>query len=104
MKRSIDRILTTHTGSLIRTTDILRGMKALANGEPHDQAALERAIDEGVQEVVRRQVDAGLDIVNDGEYSRRGFAAYINERLGGLVPREAEPSEAATFGNPAERA
>lgn len=104
MKRSSERILTTHTGSLIRTTDILKGMKALAHGQPYDQAKLEADIEAGIAEAVRKQVEAGLDVVNDGEYARRGFTAYINDRLGGLEPRAVDAAEAGTFGNPAERA
>jgi 5-methyltetrahydropteroyltriglutamate--homocysteine methyltransferase len=92
MKSRSDRILTTHTGSLIRTREIIEGMKARTLNKPYDRAALERAIREGITEVVRKQVEIGLDIPNDGEYARRGFTTYIHERLGGLEPRVLDPT------------
>ena len=93
MKRSTDRILTTHSGSLVRTPAIIEGMKAHTVGRPYDETALAADVRAGVQDVVRRQVEAGVDIPNDGEYSRRGFMGYVNERLGGLEPRAPEPAE-----------
>ncbi len=93
MHRSTDRILTTHSGSLIRTRDIIEGMKARTIDRPYDQDKLAADIKAGVKAVVREQVDAGIDIVNDGEFGRRGFTSYIHERLNGLQPREAEPVE-----------
>jgi len=93
MKRSTDRILTTHSGSLVRTREIIEGMKARTAGRPYDEAVLAEDIRAGVLDVVRRQVEAGIDIPNDGEYARRGFMGYINERLGGLRARAPEPEE-----------
>src|SRR5918996_2570586 len=93
MQRSTDRILTTHSGSLVRTREIIRGMKAKTIGQPYDEAALAADIRAGVNEVVRKQVEAGIDIPNDGEYPRRGFLGYVNERLGGLEPRPPDPEE-----------
>jgi 5-methyltetrahydropteroyltriglutamate--homocysteine methyltransferase len=85
MKRSTDRILTTHVGSLIRTPDIIRGMQAAALKRPYDEEKLACDIDTGVREVVSKQAEIGLDIVNDGEFGRRGFVSYIHERLGGVA-------------------
>ena len=93
MQRSTDRILTTHVGSLIRTREIIEGMKARTLNKPYDRAALEMAISEGTREVVRKQVEIGIDIPNDGEYARRGFTTYIHERLAGLEPRTQDPSQ-----------
>ena len=93
MNRSIDRILTTHVGSLIRTREIMQGMKARTLNQPYDQDTLAAAIRSGVHDVVRQQVELGIDIPNDGEYARRSFTAYIHERLGGLEPRALEPGE-----------
>jgi 5-methyltetrahydropteroyltriglutamate--homocysteine methyltransferase len=93
MNRSTDRILTTHVGSLIRTREIIEGMKARTLNHPYDNAALDAAIRDGIKTVVRTQVEMGIDIPNDGEYGRRGFTAYINERLGGLEPRALEQGE-----------
>ena len=93
MKRSTDRILTTHSGSLIRTPDIIEGMKARTIDKPYDQAKLAADIRAGVADVVRKQVEVGIDVVNDGEFARRGFTSYIHERLSGLEPRAAEAVE-----------
>ncbi len=93
MKRSTDRILTTHVGSLVRPRPIIEGMRARALGASHDSVALQSAIDQGVADVVRHQLDIGIDIPNDGEYARQGYTSYINERLSGLEPRELEADE-----------
>jgi 5-methyltetrahydropteroyltriglutamate--homocysteine methyltransferase len=93
MQRSTDRILTTHSGSLVRTREIIRGMKAKTIGRPYDEAQLAEDVRNGVKEVVRLQVEAGIDVPNDGEYPRRGFMGYVNERLGGLEPREPDAEE-----------
>src|SRR5690349_12657163 len=93
MQRSTDRILTTHSGSLVRTREIIRGMKARTIGQPYDEATLQKDIKAGVHEVVRLQVEAGIDIPNDGEYPRRGFMGYVNERLGGLATRPPDAAE-----------
>src|SRR3954449_6914174 len=68
-------------------------MKARTVGRPYDQARLAEDIRIGVAEVVRKQVEAGIDIPNDGEYPRRGFMGYVHERMGGLEPRSPEPEE-----------
>ncbi len=86
MKRSTERILTTHVGSLVRTPAIMLGMKARAMGKPYDQAKLAADIREGIIDVVRKQVAIGIDVPNDGELARNGFSAYVNQRLGGLEP------------------
>jgi 5-methyltetrahydropteroyltriglutamate--homocysteine methyltransferase len=93
MQRSTDRILTTHAGSLVRTREIIEGMKARTLKQPYDDARLRADIDRGVCEVVRRQADVGLDVVNDGEYARAGCHCYVHERLAGLTPRDLEPGE-----------
>jgi 5-methyltetrahydropteroyltriglutamate--homocysteine methyltransferase len=93
VKRSTERILTTHSGSLVRTRDIIKGLKARTLGQDYDATAFAESVRAGVAEVVRRQVEAGIDIPNDGEYPRRGFMGYVNERLSGLEPREPEPDE-----------
>jgi 5-methyltetrahydropteroyltriglutamate--homocysteine methyltransferase len=93
MQRSTDRILTTHAGSLIRTKPIIEGMKARTLGQPHDEAELQQDIRSGIEDVVRKQIETGLDIVNDGEYARRGFTTYIHERLGGLEPLVLRPGD-----------
>jgi 5-methyltetrahydropteroyltriglutamate--homocysteine methyltransferase len=103
VKRSTDRILTTHTGSLVRTREIIEGMKARLIGKPYDRAKLDADITSGIKDVVRKQVEVGIDIPNDGEFARRGFIAYVHQRLGGLEPRPPEDGE-AMLGPGGERA
>jgi 5-methyltetrahydropteroyltriglutamate--homocysteine methyltransferase len=91
MKRSTDRILTTHTGSLPRPTDLLELVYAQADGQPFDRAAFDARVRSAVAEIVRKQVDAGIDVVNDGEMSKHTFATYVNERLEGLGGENPEP-------------
>ena len=87
MKRSIDRIRTTHTGSMPRPQELMDAMRALAAGRPIDATSYESALTRHVAETVRRQVEAGIDVVNDGECSKPSFNAYISERLGGFEAR-----------------
>ena len=84
MKRSVDRILTTHTGSLPRPADLVRMMFAREEGVPVDGAALAARIRSAVAEVVRKQTDAGVTVVNDGELSKPSYATYIKDRLNGF--------------------
>jgi len=84
MMRSVDRFLTTHTGSLPRPDDLIEMVIATQKGDPVDPAALALRIKEAVNESVRRQVDAGVDIVNDGEMSKPSYATYVKDRLGGF--------------------
>jgi 5-methyltetrahydropteroyltriglutamate--homocysteine methyltransferase len=87
MHRSTNRILTTHCGSLPRPTDLLDLMKAKINGQPYDADAYAARVRSAVAEMVRQQVDCGIDIPTDGEQSKPGFFAYVNERLAGFEAR-----------------
>jgi 5-methyltetrahydropteroyltriglutamate--homocysteine methyltransferase len=84
MKRSADRFLTTHTGSLPRPDDLVRMMYAKEEGVPVDPAALAARIRAAVAEVVNKQTAAGIDIVNDGEMSKPSYATYVKDRLAGF--------------------
>ncbi len=84
MKRSSERFLTTHTGSLPRPEDLVRMMYAKEEGVPVDKAALAARIRSAVEEVVHKQVGAGVDIVNDGEMSKPSYATYVKDRLNGF--------------------
>ena len=85
MKRSVDRILTTHTGSLPRPADLIRTMFAREEGVPVDARRAGRAHPRRrCAEVVRKQVDAGIDVVNDGEVSKPSYATYVKDRLTGF--------------------
>jgi 5-methyltetrahydropteroyltriglutamate--homocysteine methyltransferase len=84
MRRSTERFLTTHTGSLPRPDDLIRMMYAKEEGVPVDAAALGQRVREAVAEVVQKQIAAGIDLVNDGEMSKPSYATYVKDRLSGF--------------------
>src|SRR5881396_1892749 len=84
MKRSTERFLTTHTGSLPRPDDLIRMMYAKEEGVPVDPDALALRVASAVEEIVRKQAEAGVDLVNDGEMSKPSYATYIKDRLAGF--------------------
>jgi len=84
VKRSTERILTTHTGSLPRPPDLIKTMFAKEEGVPVDRAALAERVRAAVAEVVAKQARAGIDVVNDGEMSKPSYATYIKDRLDGF--------------------
>ena len=86
MKRSSERILTTHAGSLPRPADLLQMIQAKQSGQPYDQQAYAARVQSAVAEIVKKQVELGLDIIDDGEMGKPGFIPYVNERLGGFEP------------------
>jgi 5-methyltetrahydropteroyltriglutamate--homocysteine methyltransferase len=88
MKRSTDRILTTHVGSLIRPQALQDIMRAKQGGKPYDPAAYERCLAESVADVVRRQAQVGIDVVSDGEFGKAiSWNQYVVERLSGFELR-----------------
>ena len=84
MKRSTERFLTTHTGSLPRPEDLVRMMYAKEEGVPVDHKALAERIRSAVEEIVHKQAGEGVDIVNDGEMSKPSYATYVKDRLDGF--------------------
>ncbi len=84
---SVDRILTTHVGSLPRPRDLLDLMKAKLSGAAYDTAAYDSRVKRAVAECVKKQVETGIDIVSDGEQSKSGFFSYVRERLEGFEAR-----------------
>jgi 5-methyltetrahydropteroyltriglutamate--homocysteine methyltransferase len=84
MLRSAERILTTHSGSLPRPRDLLAPLHAKDAGDPYDRTALADRVRTSVRDVVRRQIDLGIDVVDDGEHSKSSFAMYARARFGGL--------------------
>lgn len=88
MKRSTDRILTTHVGSLARPDNVLKLLFAKERGEEYDASQFEESVKTAVAECVDRQTDTGIDIVCDGEQSKSSFLTYIAERLAGFTPTE----------------
>lgn len=95
MQRSTNGILVTHAGSLPRPADLWEMVNAKSSGKDHDPAMLEKRLREGVQEVVQKQVDTGVAVVNDGEYGKPSWNAYVRERLTGyeerLIPSDQIP-------------
>jgi 5-methyltetrahydropteroyltriglutamate--homocysteine methyltransferase len=84
VKRSIERILTSHTGSLPRPEELLPLIFAKEAGEPVDDGAFDAQVASAVAETVRKQVDAGVDVLNDGEMGRPTYATYVKDRLSGF--------------------
>jgi 5-methyltetrahydropteroyltriglutamate--homocysteine methyltransferase len=94
MKRSADRILTTHTGSLPRPSDLTETLEALDAGREPEPAAFEARVRRAVADVVRQQVAAGVDVVNDGEQGKVGYSTYVRHRLTGFGGQAAVPTRA----------
>ena len=94
MSPQIDRILTTHVGSLIRPPQLIGFWRSIEDGKPYDEAAFETCLTDSVAEVVRQQAQVGIDIVSDGEFSKGlNWAFYIFKRLSGIAVRPATPEE-----------
>ncbi len=93
------KVLTTHTGSLPRTQEVVDFIFARENGAAYDQAAFDAAMTAAVSETVKKQVDAGIDIVSDGETSKISYATYVKDRYTGFdgdSPRNA-PADLKQF-------
>ena len=87
MKRSTDRILTTHMGSLPRPDMLADLLVAQAEGKPVDAARIPALTDQAMDHIVRRQLDCGIDVGNDGEMPRSTFFGYITGRMSGFGGR-----------------
>ena len=99
MKRSTDRILASHAGNLPRPDDLWQMLLDRDAGNEVDEAALQRRVRQAVAEVVRQQVDSGIDIVNDGEQSKRSWQTYASTRLDGLEQRPTQERTAGAAGS-----
>ncbi len=84
MKRSTDRILTTHTGSLPRPDDLTHMMYDRMDGKSVDEVTLQKRFHTATAEVVRKQIAAGVDVVDDGEYTKVSYSTYVTDRLTGF--------------------
>ena len=91
MKRSTDRILTMHAGSLPRPPDVREMVLAKAAGQPYDEQKLSERLRSAVAEIVQQQIASGIDSINDGELSKTNFSNYAQERLGGFEVRHFGP-------------
>jgi 5-methyltetrahydropteroyltriglutamate--homocysteine methyltransferase len=97
MKRSTERILTTHVGSLARPDSLVPILKAIDRVQPYDRETYAKLVRDAVADVVRRQTDAGVDIVTDGEQGKASFFGYIVERFDGFTRK---PASTGQEGNP----
>ena len=89
-----ERIVATHVGSLIRPPNLVEFLRAIEDGKPYDQAGYQACLKDSIAEIVRQQVEAGVDIVSDGEFSKGGnWAFYIHKRLSGVATRPLTPDE-----------
>jgi 5-methyltetrahydropteroyltriglutamate--homocysteine methyltransferase len=93
VKRSSDRILTTHAGSLPRPPDLRALVNAKGSGQPYDERALNDRVRSAVGEVLQRQIASGIDVVTDGELSKSNFTNYARERISGFEVREFAPGQ-----------
>jgi len=93
MKRSTERILTTHVGSLARADALIPLLRLREQGQPYDREALARLVRDAVSDVVRQQVEAGIDIVTDGEQGKSSFYGYIVERFSGFQRKPVAPGK-----------
>src|SRR5918995_1282558 len=91
MKRSTERILVTHAGSLPQPEDLMQMNVAKNEGQSYDPQAYSERLRSAVAEVVRQQIECGVDIVNDGEQSKSNFSRYTRERLAGFIERPVGP-------------
>src|SRR5262249_39110392 len=82
-KSTMDRILATHTGSLIRPPELLKFLAARDAGESYDEAQYAEVLRASVKDIVDQQVDAGIDVVDDGEMGKTSWITYLYERVGG---------------------
>ena len=103
MKRSTDRILSTHVGSLVRPPELQEFLRARQSGKPFDERAYDACLAAAVAEIVRRQAEAGIDVVSDGEFGKSiSWSQYVLERLSGFERRPFKPG-ANTFQRGADR-
>ena len=93
MKKSTERILTTHSGSLARPPGLTDLLRAQESGKPYDHDMFAELLKKAVAEIVRKQVSIGIDVVNDGEQSKPDYYTYVKNRLSGFQG-EAYPPEA----------
>src|SRR5436309_9427566 len=94
MQRSTDRILTTHTGSLPRPDDLVALLYAKEEGGLQDDAALTARVRTATAEIVRKQCECGVDVINDGEQGKVGYSTYVKDRLTGFGGQSVVPMRA----------
>jgi 5-methyltetrahydropteroyltriglutamate--homocysteine methyltransferase len=91
MKRSTDRILTTHTGSLPRTAKVVELLLAEQKKPGARKADLDAAVREAITHVVQKQIACGIDVINDGEQGRTDYTVHVLDRLTGFAGESTPP-------------
>src|SRR6516165_8970096 len=91
MKRSTDRILTTHTGSLPRTTKVIELLLAERQNRGARKAELNAAVGDAIAHVVQKQIESGIDVINDGEQGRTDYTVHVLDRLAGFAGESTPP-------------
>jgi 5-methyltetrahydropteroyltriglutamate--homocysteine methyltransferase len=105
MKHSTDRILTTHVGSLIRPPELRELIRAKQSGQSYDEEVYQKCLRHSVADVVRRQAEAGVDVVSDGEFGKGiSWSQYVLDRLSGFERRPLAPGGQNPFLRGADRA
>jgi 5-methyltetrahydropteroyltriglutamate--homocysteine methyltransferase len=90
VRRSQDRILTTHVGSLVRPLPVIEAMHRFSRSQPYDIAKFESDLQRAVSEVVTKQVNLGIDIPSDGEFGKLGWVRYVTDRFAGIEYKQAK--------------
>ena len=104
MKRSSERVLSTHVGSLIRPPKLQEFLRAKQGGKPYDEQGFQKCLSDSVAEVVKQQADAGIDVVSDGEFGKSiSWAQYALTRLSGFERRSIKTDAANPFKRGADR-
>jgi 5-methyltetrahydropteroyltriglutamate--homocysteine methyltransferase len=93
----VDRILTTHVGSLIRPPELLAELGKIERGEPYDKEQYEQLLRSTVDETVRRQAAAGIDVIDDGEMGKSSWITYLYDRVSGIEPRMVELEDGRVY-------
>jgi 5-methyltetrahydropteroyltriglutamate--homocysteine methyltransferase len=99
MQHSTKRILTTHAGSLPRPPDLLEMLAAREQGKPVDEAARAARLPLAVKDIVQKQIELGIDVIDDGEYSKPSFVTYVADRLGGFEIDTEAPRQSVWTGS-----
>src|ERR1044071_3319906 len=91
MKRSTERILTTHTGSLPRPKKVVELLLAQQQNRGARKAELTAAVGEAIAHVVQKQIECGIDVINDGEQGRTDYTVHVLDRLAGFAGESKPP-------------
>jgi 5-methyltetrahydropteroyltriglutamate--homocysteine methyltransferase len=103
MKRSENRMLTTHVGSLIRPPELLEALSGIRGRSPFQDSRFAGVLEQAIKDVVQKQVDVGIDIINDGEFGKPSWANYILERISGFENRPDQKAPVEWLGRDPQR-